>query len=79
MTAESPEAKAKAAAAQQRMTDRGRKPGWSLLLNPTPRLLDELGYPTAETLRRAVRARERIAQQQHHNGLDIGPSPELDL
>jgi hypothetical protein len=79
LAAESPEARAKAAAAEQRMTDRGRKPGWSLLLNPTPRLLDELGYPTAETLRRAVRARERIAQQQHHNGLDIDPSPELDL
>ena len=64
MAAESPEAKAKTKAAQQRMNARGRKPGWSLLLNATPALLEELGYPNAEALRRTVRTRERLALQQ---------------
>ncbi|VBA31978.1 hypothetical protein LAUMK4_05645 [Mycobacterium persicum] len=76
MVAESPQAKAKAAAAQQRMTARGRKPGWSLLLNPTPALLEELGFPTAEALRKTIRARERIALEhpQRQPGID---NPEL--
>jgi hypothetical protein len=34
------------------MAERGRKPGWSLLLNPTPDVLADLGYPSAESLRR---------------------------
>ena len=61
LAAQSPEAKAKAAAAEQRMAERGREPGWSLLLNPTPRVLEELGYPNAEALRTDVRERERAA------------------
>ena len=77
MAAQSPEAKARAAAAEQRMTERGREPGWSLLLNPTPTVVAELGYPTAEALRRAVRARERIAQH-HSRELDT-PGHEHDL
>ncbi|VBA62314.1 helicase [Mycobacterium attenuatum] len=74
MAAQSPQAKAKAAAAEQRLQARGRKPGWSLLLNPTPALLEEAGYPNAEALRKAVRAAERLALEQHHrqHGLD-GP------
>ena len=79
LAAESPEALAKAAAANQRMTQRGRKPGWSLLLNPTPTVLAELGYPSAESLRRAIRAQERIARE-HHRGRDLdtpGHEPEL--
>jgi N12 class adenine-specific DNA methylase len=47
MAAQSPDAKAEAAAAKQRMKARGRKPGWSLLLNPTQALLEELTYPNA--------------------------------
>ena len=43
------------------MAERGREPGWSLLLNPTPRVIEELGYPSAETLRTDVRQRERAA------------------
>ena len=61
LAAQSPEAKAKAAAAEQRMAERGRQPGWSLLLNPTPRVIEELGYPNAEALRTDVRAQERAA------------------
>lgn len=70
LAAESPEALAKAAAAKRRMADRGREPGWSLLLNPTPSVLAELGYPTAESLRRAVCAQERIALERHR-GRDL--------
>ena len=45
MAAESPEAKARAEAATQRMKIRGREPGWSLHLNPTPALVEELRVP----------------------------------
>lgn len=78
MAAESPEAKAKAAAAEQRLQARGRKPGWSLLLNPTPALLDEVGFPNADALRKTLRARERLTLEQHHHqqGLDH-PSHDL--
>jgi hypothetical protein len=68
--AESPEAKAKAEAAQQRMKMRGREHGWSLHLNPTPALVEELGYPNADALRRAVRIRERMALEQHQREID---------
>ncbi|MGV7254596.1 helicase [Mycobacterium kansasii] len=66
LAAESPQAKAKAQAAEQRMRERGRQPGWSLLLNPTPRVVEELGYPTADALRRAAQIRERVARAQGH-------------
>jgi hypothetical protein len=57
----------------------GRKPGWSLLLNPTARILEELGYPNADALRRAVTACERIALQQAHDqaGQLHTPQPEI--
>ncbi len=51
MSADSPEAKAKETEHQQRMEARGRKPGWSLALNPTPALRAEFG--DAELARRA--------------------------
>jgi hypothetical protein len=43
----------------------GRKPGWSLLLNPTPRILEELGYPNADALGPAITACERIDTGVH--------------
>jgi len=49
-SADSPEAKAKETEHQQRMDARGRKPGWSLALNPTPALRAEFG--DAELARR---------------------------
>ena len=70
MAAESPEAKAKAEAAAQRMKMRGREPGWSLHLNPTPALVEELGYPNGDAVRRAVRIRGRIALEQHQHDID---------
>jgi N12 class adenine-specific DNA methylase len=69
MAAESPEAKSRAEAATQRMKMRGREPGWSLHLNPTPALVEELGYPNGDALRRAVRIRERVALEQHQRGV----------
>ena len=79
LAAESPEAKAKAAAAEQRMAERGRQPGWTLLLNPTPAVLDKTGFPTAEALRRSVRARERVALAQHHSLQHDTPGIDHDL
>ncbi|MCA2304872.1 helicase [Mycobacterium intracellulare] len=78
MAAESPEAKAKAAAAEQRLQARGRKPGWSLMLNPTPALLEELGFPTADALRKTLRARERLTREQHRQQQDLD-QPGHDL
>jgi len=50
-SANSPEARAKETEHQQRMDARGREPGWSLALNPTPALRAEFG--DAELARRA--------------------------
>lgn len=71
MAAQSPEAKARAEAASQRMKMRGREPGWSLTLNPTPALVEELGYPNADAVRRAARIRERMALEHHQR--EVGP------
>jgi len=51
MSADSPEAKAKETEHRQRLDARGREPGWSLALNPTPALRAEFG--DAELARRA--------------------------
>jgi hypothetical protein len=62
------------------MKMRGRKPGWSLLLNPTPAVLEETGCPTADVLRRKIAAQERMAIADHHRNLDDGtPGHEHDL
>ncbi|MFA5607593.1 MAG: helicase-related protein [Leucobacter sp.] len=71
LEAESEEAKAKAAEAQHRMHAAGRQPGWSLHLNPTPFLLEESGFDTAEQYRFAQKIAERaraadyLASQEH--------------
>ena len=64
LAAQSPEALARAAAAQERMAQRGRKPGWSLLHNPTPYLVDQHGFPDAAAMREAVKAAERAALRE---------------
>jgi len=46
--ASGPEARAAAAEAEERMEAMGRKPGWSLLLNPTPALLADMGVDPVE-------------------------------
>lgn len=70
LAAQSPEAQAKAKAANERMRIRGRKPGWSLVLNPTPAVVQESGFPNADALRRAARLHERIALQVHQQSLE---------
>jgi hypothetical protein len=81
LAAESPEAKQRAQAAEERMKMRGRQPGWSLLLNPTPAVLDETGYPTADVLRRKLHARERIAMDTYRRDItdDSTPGHEHDI
>ena len=70
LEAESEAAKAKAAEAAHRMRAAGREPGWSLHLNPTPFLLEESGFDTAEQYRFAqkiaqrARAADYLASQQ---------------
>jgi len=43
LDANSPQAHARAEAARERLAARGRTPGWSLALNPTPAMLAEYG------------------------------------
>ena len=80
LAAESPEAKQKAGAAEERMKMRGRKPGWSLLLNPSPAVLEDSGCTSADVLRRMIEARERMAIGDYYRDLDDGtPGHEHDL
>lgn len=64
LAAESPEALQRAAAAKERMAQRGRKPGWSLLHNPTPFVVDQYGFADAPAMREAVKAAERSALRE---------------
>jgi hypothetical protein len=43
---------------EQRLAARGRSAGWSLMLNPTPALVEELGFDTADEVREMMRHRE---------------------
>ena len=54
--ASGPEARAAAAEAEERMEAMGRKPGWSLMLNPTPALLSDMGVDPVEYKARIARA-----------------------
>lgn len=65
LAAESAEAKAKAAAAEERLAARGRKPGWTLLLNPSPALVIKSGYESAADMRAAVRKMEHQAAREY--------------
>ena len=70
LEAQSEAAKAQAAEAEHRMRAAGRQPGWSLHLNPTPFLLEESGFDTAEqyrfaqTIAQRARAADYLASQQ---------------
>ena len=63
--AESDAAKAAAAAAEQRLLEAGRSPGWSLQLNPTPALLDEAGLPDADSYRFMQQRKERARAREY--------------
>lgn len=54
----SPEAIAARVALTERMSERGREPGWSLMLNPTPALVEQLGFETADEVRQMMAERE---------------------
>ncbi len=70
LEAQSEDAKAAAQAATERLKAAGRSPGWSLELNPTPALIEDAGYPNADSYREAYRLTEHhrakaYRKQQH--------------
>ena len=67
LEAQSEEAKAKAARAQQRLLATGRQPGWSLHLNPTPFLIEEAGCATADQYRFAHALAEQSRARKYHD------------
>ena len=52
-------AQAKAQAAAERLAAAGRQPGWTLMINPTPGLVEMMGAASAEDLRQQVLAQQR--------------------
>ncbi|MDN5930238.1 MAG: hypothetical protein L0I24_04120 [Pseudonocardia sp.] len=58
LESQSEAALAKAAAAAERLAATGREPGWSLLLNPTPDVVEGAGAASAEELRQQVLAQQ---------------------
>lgn len=77
LASNSPEALAAAAAAEARLEALGRAPGWSLLLNPTPYVVEEHGYNSADEMRRAITARETIRRAQIDPPDDTTPGLSL--
>lgn len=67
----SPEAVAARSALAERMTERGREEGWSLMLNPTPALVEELGFDTADEVRAMMADREYQALQEARYRYDV--------
>ncbi|MFA3899748.1 helicase-related protein [Rhodococcus qingshengii] len=60
----SPEAVARDAARAERAAAKGRQPGWSLMLNPTPAYVEELGMGSADNVRAMMRQAEVEALQR---------------
>lgn len=60
--ADSPEARAANDARVERMSLDGREPGWSLMLNPTPQMLEDYGYDTVEDMRAMMEQRRQSAR-----------------
>lgn len=65
--AQSEAAKHAAAAAEQRLREVGRQPGWTLHLNPTPALIEESGLPDADSYRAAQRILEQHRAGDYHS------------
>ncbi|MCX5042489.1 helicase [Aldersonia sp. NBC_00410] len=61
----SPEALARHAARAARLDAKGREDGWSLILNPTPALVEELGLDNADEVRELMAERQRDAARLH--------------
>lgn len=65
----SPEAIARDAARAERAAAKGREPGWSLMLNPTPALVEDLGMGSADDVRAMMRDNEAaVAQARRDTG-----------
>ncbi|MFL0286804.1 helicase-related protein [Mycobacterium sp. SMC-18] len=67
MEAQSEAAQAKARAAEERMLEAGRQPGWTLELNPTPALIAESGLPDAASYRAATLLMEQHRATEYVN------------
>ena len=65
-------AQAKAQAATERLAAAGRQPGWTLMINPTPGLVEMMGAASAEDLRQQVLAQQRALAADHARRTDNG-------
>lgn len=70
----SPEALARNDARAERAAAKGREPGWSLLLNPTPAKVEETGLGSADAVRAMMRELERNAL----TGISASPGTDPD-
>ncbi len=61
----SPEALTAAAERADRLARNGREPGWSLMLNPTPQLIADLGCDTADQVRDIMLDRRQVAHTEY--------------
>ncbi|MFI9511209.1 helicase-related protein [Nocardia sp. NPDC052566] len=80
----SPQAQDRRRALNDRLAAKGRRPGWSLMLNATPALCRHLGYDNPDQLRALMRKREQDAhlghlqRGQHHSSGDEHPQGLTD-
>ncbi|MGA9871554.1 MAG: DUF4913 domain-containing protein [Rhodococcus sp. (in: high G+C Gram-positive bacteria)] len=72
----SPEAVARDAARAERAAAKGREKGWSLMLNPTPALVEQLGMGSADDVRAMMhRAATEALQRSSAPSMDLdGPN-----
>ncbi len=75
--ANSAAAQAERAAAKERMDAKGRDPGWSLQLNPTPKVLAELGLDSADQLRAIMADREFAAARARADTEPVTEQPDI--
>lgn len=77
--ATSPEAISRRKALDERLTDKGRRNGWSLLLNATPALCRQLGYDNPDQVRALMRKREQDAHLRHLEELELSEPRQATL
>ncbi|WP_240498128.1 helicase-related protein [Williamsia sp. 1135] len=77
----SPEAIAAREQLSERMNERGRDHGWSLMLNPTPALVEQLGYDNADQVRQMMADREyqALTEARYREHDEPTPAPEPDV
>jgi N12 class adenine-specific DNA methylase len=79
LEAQSEAAQAAAAAATERLLEVGRRPGWTLDLNPTPALVEESGLLDADSYRAAQRHIEHARAAEYHDRQRGGERGNDDL